>query len=53
MRLNPADPEIHYNLGTALGSQGKLNEAIVEFTAALRLKPDYPSAQFNLGGWAT
>jgi len=36
------------NLGTALGKKGKIDEAIGEYRAALRLKPDYANAQKNL-----
>jgi tetratricopeptide (TPR) repeat protein len=35
-------------LGVALARQGKLDEAIVHFTLALRLRPDYEQAQLNL-----
>ena len=35
-------------MGVALAQQGKLNEAIVCFREALRLKPDYPQARANL-----
>ena len=45
----PADAEAHYNLGVALKAQGKLEEAIAEFRAAIRLKPDYAEAHSNLG----
>jgi tetratricopeptide (TPR) repeat protein len=38
-----------FNLGLALADQGKTQEAIVHYTAALRIKPDYAEAYYNLG----
>ncbi len=40
-----------FNLGNALGSLGKLNEALVAFTEAAQLQPDYAPAH-NLRGYA-
>jgi len=37
------------NLGTILGSQGRLDEAIAEFREALRLNPNMAQAHLNLG----
>jgi Tfp pilus assembly protein PilF len=39
----------HNNLGDALARQGRLDDAVVEFSEALRLLPRYPDAQYNLG----
>jgi Flp pilus assembly protein TadD len=39
----------HGILGTALGRRGELDEAIVHYRAALRLKPDLAEAHNNLG----
>jgi tetratricopeptide (TPR) repeat protein len=39
----------HYNLATALSVAGALDDAVREYEAALRLKPDYGSALNNLG----
>ncbi|HYR96043.1 MAG TPA: tetratricopeptide repeat protein [Candidatus Binatus sp.] len=39
----------HNNLGDALVRQGRLDEAVVEFSEALRLLPSYPDAHYNLG----
>jgi len=49
IRLKPALPGAHTNLGSALADQGKLNEAIAAYREALRLKPDYADAHNNLG----
>jgi len=39
----------HYNLGNALVSQGRFNEAIGHYQKALELQPDYAEAHNNLG----
>ena len=49
VRLNPLNPEAHYNLGTALHQQGKLEEAIASYQEALAIRPSYPEAYGNLG----
>ena len=41
IRLKPDDAAAHSNLGIALTSQGKLDEAIAAYREAIRLKPDY------------
>ena len=41
--------EAHYNLGNALLSQGKVNEAAEHYAEAVRFRPDYMEAHFNLG----
>jgi tetratricopeptide (TPR) repeat protein len=38
-----------FYLGAALGSQGRLDEAIAEFDRALTIKPEYADARNNLG----
>ena len=45
----PDGPEPHYQLGIALGRQGKLGPAEAEYREAIRLKPDYADAYLNLG----
>lgn len=45
---NPASWMAHNNLGNVLAHQGKLDEAIVEYTETLRLKPDHMRAHMNL-----
>jgi tetratricopeptide (TPR) repeat protein len=44
LALEPNHAEAHYNLGLALGQQGKLKEAGKCFQQALRLKPDFAEA---------
>jgi tetratricopeptide (TPR) repeat protein len=47
---NPANPRAHNNLGEALAQiPGRLPDAVAQFEAALRLRPDYEAAHFNLG----
>ena len=46
---SPDDAAAHYNLGLALGDQGKLDEAVAEYRTAIRLKPDVAEAHSNLG----
>ena len=49
VELRPDYPEGHCNLGVALRSQQRFDEAIRSLREALRLKPDYPEAHHNLG----
>jgi tetratricopeptide (TPR) repeat protein len=42
-------PPIFSNLGLALADQGRIDEAVAQYSEALRLKPDYPEAHNNLG----
>jgi tetratricopeptide (TPR) repeat protein len=39
----------HFNLGAAVASQGRLDEAIAEYRKALAIKPDLVAALNNLG----
>ena len=45
---NPSSWLAHNNLGSALCLQGKMDEAILHFSEALRIKPDYEKAHNNL-----
>ena len=48
--LSPGFAEAHFNLGNVLHDQGRLEEAVVSFREAVRLKrDDYPEALSNLG----
>jgi serine/threonine-protein kinase len=49
IRLQPDNAVYHNNLGLALQSQEKLDEAIAEFRAAVRLKPNYGDAYLGVG----
>jgi len=50
----PDNERAHNNLGNVLAeTPGRLNEAIAQFQAALKLRPDYALAHNNLGkAWA-
>lgn len=48
-RLQPDNASAHFNLGTALSIDNRLDDAQAEFTRALLLKPDYGQAHNNLG----
>ena len=39
----------HGNLGEALATKGRIDEAIRQFREAIQIEPDYPDAQNNLG----
>jgi len=46
----PDDAEVHNNLGNALEkTPGRFEDAIAQFEAALRLKPEFAEAHYNLG----
>ena len=42
------DAQVYYNLGNARFKQGELAQAILAYERALRLKPNYPDAKYNL-----
>ncbi|MBR1878685.1 MAG: tetratricopeptide repeat protein [Paludibacteraceae bacterium] len=42
------DAQVYYNLGNAQYKQGELAKAILSYERALRLKPNYKDAQYNL-----
>ncbi|MFQ5929062.1 MAG: tetratricopeptide repeat protein, partial [Acidobacteriota bacterium] len=48
-RTNPGSVNAHYNMGFALARKGKLEEAIVSYSQALRIRPDHAYAHNNLG----
>ena len=45
---DPDNPELHFNLGVAATSNGDTAKAMTYYKDAIRLKPDYSSAQINL-----
>lgn len=50
VRLTPADPDYHVNLGLALAQvPGRMPDAIAEYQTALRIDPRLPAAHLNLG----
>jgi Tfp pilus assembly protein PilF len=48
LRIRPAYPDAHNNLGGVLYMDGRRAEAIAEFREALRLRPDFTAARDNL-----
>jgi tetratricopeptide (TPR) repeat protein/mono/diheme cytochrome c family protein len=49
LEKNPADFEAHYNLAAMLQAKGKLEAAIREYEAAVRLRPQDAAANNGLG----
>jgi tetratricopeptide (TPR) repeat protein len=47
--LLPDDAEVHSNLGNALQSLRRFDDAAASYRRALEIKPDYPEACNNLG----
>jgi tetratricopeptide (TPR) repeat protein len=45
----PGNARARYNLGMILAGLNRPSEAIAEYEAALRIKPDYEEAHYNLG----
>jgi protein O-mannosyl-transferase len=48
LQFEPQNADAHNLLGAALASQGQLDQAIVEFQAALRINPQHQQAANNL-----
>jgi Tfp pilus assembly protein PilF len=48
IKLNPEFPDLHHQLGLALGLNGDRQEAIEEFRRALSLNPQYVEARLSL-----
>jgi cytochrome c-type biogenesis protein CcmH/NrfG len=49
IRIEPADPKPHANLGAALASVGRLDAAVDSLSRAFRLEPDNPDVLNNYG----
>jgi Flp pilus assembly protein TadD/SAM-dependent methyltransferase len=47
--LMPDDAEAHYNLGNALKSLGRLDDAVASYRRVIKFKPDLAQAHNNLG----
>lgn len=45
---DPDNPELHFNLGVAASNNGETDKAMSYYKEAIKLRPDYPSAQINL-----
>ncbi len=50
IKNNPADFEAHYNLAAMLQARDKLNDALGEYEAAVRIRPEDAAANNALGG---
>jgi tetratricopeptide (TPR) repeat protein len=48
LRLNPAMPDTHTNIASALAETGSIREALSHYDQALRIQPDYLRAQIGL-----
>jgi len=49
LAADPSCPTGYFNLGKALGDQGRDEESEQSYRKAIRLSPDYPDAHYNLG----
>ena len=49
LQFDPSDPEPYYNIGVVAAASGNAVKAMEFYKKAIELKPDYPSAQVNLG----
>ena len=50
LELAPDNPAYHHNLAGVLSSLGRIHEAEGHFREALRLRPDYAEAFYNMSG---
>ena len=46
--MRPTWPDIHYNLGSAYYRKGEVDEALVHWNGALRLKPDWDEVRIKI-----
>jgi protein O-mannosyl-transferase len=49
LNLDPGSPDAHYNVGTVLFLQGKLQEAVAHYRAACKANPAFAEAYLNGG----
>lgn len=49
IKIDPNDADAHYNLGIALGNQGKYEEAITSYLEAIKIDSNYAIAHNNIG----
>ena len=49
LKIQPAYPDAHNNMGNVLKEQGKFEEAIAAYRRALYFQPGYADAYFNMG----
>ena len=49
IKISPAVAQTHANLGYALSTLGRFDEALESYDTALRLKPDFAEAQYSRG----
>jgi len=50
IKLKPSEPRYHYDFGTTLISEGRLEEAVAHLRKAVRKKPDFAAAHSNFWG---
>ena len=50
LEINPADPEVHHNLGVGYSRAGDKEKAIKEFEKAIEIEPSYGLAYMSLAG---
>ena len=53
IRIFPSNPFYYNNLGSSYRKNGELKKAEQCYKMALRLKPDYPEALYNMAGFTT
>lgn len=49
LEIDPLNPDLHTDLGTALFYENQVDEALDEFQQALEISPDHPQALINMG----
>jgi tetratricopeptide (TPR) repeat protein len=49
LRTDPRSFNAHYNLGLALAREGKVEEALTQYSEALKITPEHAQARNNLG----